>query len=118
MEEVTVEDLMGGLTEVETMMKRTKMRVEVVAKTRGKITQIISMIKTIEIIDEEEEGKELEEEASMENVPTATKKGIDHLNVLRTKEGIIEEMNGRVELLFLMKIQGHRNVKMMKEEKF
>ena len=43
------------------------------------------MIKTIEIRDEEEEGKELEEKASMENVYIATKKAIDHLNVLNTK---------------------------------
>ena len=47
------------------------------------------MIKIIEIREEEEEGKELEEEASMENVSTAMKKGINHLNVLSTKEGMI-----------------------------
>ena len=32
------------------------------------------------------------------------KKGIEHLNVLNAKEGMIEEMNGRVELQSLMKI--------------
>ena len=64
------------------------------------------MIRTIEIKEEEEEeeGKELEEEASMENVSTTMKKGINHLNVLSSKEGMIEEMNGRVELLLLMKM--------------
>ena len=56
------------------------------------------MIRTIEIREEEEEGKELGEEASVEIVSTTTKKGIKHLNVLSAKEGMIEEMNGRVEL--------------------
>ena len=45
------------------------MRLEVVAKTKEEITQIISIIRTIEIKEEEEEGKELEEEASMEIFP-------------------------------------------------
>ena len=76
------------------------------------------MIKTIEIREEEEEGNELEEKASVENVSIIMKKGIDHLNVLSTKEGMIEEMNGRVELQLLMKMQGHRILKMLKEEKF
>ena len=56
------------------------------------------MIRIIEIKKEEEEGKEMEEEASMEIVPSAMKKGIKHLNVLNAKEGTIEEMNGKVEL--------------------
>ena len=60
--------------------------------------------KIIEIKEEEEEGKELEEEASMEIVSISMKKGIEHLNVLSTKEGMIEEMNGRVEMQSLMKI--------------
>ena len=45
------------------------------------------------------------------------KKDIDHLNVLSTKEGMIEEMNGRVELQLLIKKQGHHIMKMLKEEK-
>ena len=36
------------------------MRLEGVAKTKGEITQIIFMMKIIEIREEEEEGKELE----------------------------------------------------------
>ena len=80
-------------------------------------TQIISMIRIIEIREEEEEGKELEEDASVEIVSIAMKKGIEHLNVLSAKEGMIEEMNGRVELQLLMKIQGHHILKMLKEEK-
>ena len=76
------------------------------------------MIRIIEINKEEEEGKELEEEASVEIVSTAMKKGIKHLNVLSAKERMIEEMNGRVELQSLMKIQGHYILKMLKKEKF
>ena len=74
------------------------------------------MIRTIEIREEEEEGKELEEEASMEIVSTATKKGIKHLNVLNTKEGMIEETISRIELWLLMKMQNHHIVKILKEE--
>ena len=93
-----MEDLEDDLMEAEMKIRRTRMRLEVVAKTRGEITQIISMIRIIEIREEEEEGNELEEEASMKIVSTAMKKGIEHLNVLNAKEGMIEEMNGRVEL--------------------
>ena len=84
--------------EAKMMTRRTRMRLEVVARTRGEITQIVSMIRIIEIKEEEEEGKELEDEASVEIVSIAMKKGIEHLNVLSAKEGMIEEMNGRVEL--------------------
>ena len=93
-----MEDLEDDLMEVAMMTRRTRMRLEVVARTRGEITQIISMIKIIEIREEEEEGKELEEEAFMEIVSTIMKKGIEHLNVLSAKEGMIQEMNGRVDL--------------------
>ena len=37
-EEVTVEDLEDDLMEAKMMTKRTRMRLEVVAKTRGEIT--------------------------------------------------------------------------------
>ena len=53
----------------------------------------------------------------MKIVSTTTNKGIEHFNVLSTKEGMIEEMNGRVELQLLMKMQGHRILKMLKKEK-
>ena len=75
------------------------------------------MSQTIEIREEKEEGKELEEEGFMEIVSTTTKKGIKHLNVLGAKEGMIEEMNGREELQLLTKMQGHHILKMLKEEK-
>ena len=66
-----MENLVDGLMEVEMMIRRKRMRLEVVARTRGEVAQIISMIRIIEIKEEEEEGNEMEEEASMENVSTA-----------------------------------------------
>ena len=87
-----MEDLVDNIMEEKMMIKKTRMRLEVVAKTKGEITQIISMIKIIEIREEEEE------EASVEIVSTTMKKGTEHLNFLTAKEGMIEEMNGRVEL--------------------
>ena len=115
-EEVAVEDLAYGLMEARMMIRRTRMRLEVVAKTKGEITQIISMIKIIEIREEEEEGKELKEDASVENVSTTMKKEIDHLNFLSAKEGMIEETNGRLELQLSMKRKNHHIMKMLKEE--
>ena len=93
-----MEDLEDDLMEAEMMTKRTRMRLEVATRTRGEIAQIIFMIKIIEIREEEEEGKELEEEAFMKIVSTLMKKGIKHLNALNAKKGMTEEMNGRVEL--------------------
>ena len=106
-----MDNLVDGLMQAEMMIRRIRMRLEVAVKTRGEKIQIIPIIKTIEIREEEEKGKELGEEASVEKISTAMKKGIEHLNVLSTKEGMIEEMNGRVDLLLLMKMQGHHILK-------
>ena len=76
------------------------------------------MIIIIEIREEEEEGKQLEEEASMEIASIVMKKSIEYLNVLSTKGGMIKEKNGRVELQLLMKMQGCHILKILKEEKF
>ena len=43
------------------------MRPEIVVRSRGDIILIISMIKTIEIREEETKEKDLEEDVSMEN---------------------------------------------------
>ena len=75
------------------------------------------MIKIIEIREEEEEGKELEEEASMEIVSITTKKGIRHLNVLNAKEGKIGEEKATLHWHMLMKMLNHHMLKMLKEEK-
>ena len=96
-----MEDLADNLMEEKMMTRRTRMRLEVAIRTRGEIIQIVPMIKTIE---EEEEGKELEEEASVEIVSTTMKKDIEHLNILSVVEGRIEEMNGMLELCMLMKM--------------
>ena len=69
------------------MIKRTRMRLEVVVRTRGEIIPIVSMIRTIEIIEEEVEDKDLDEDDSTGNFFTTKKKGIEHLNVPSTKEG-------------------------------
>ena len=117
MTKVMVDNLADDLMEAEMMIRKTRMRLEVAIRTRGETIKIISMIKIIKIREEEEEGKELEEEASVENISIVMKKGIDHLNVLNAKEGMIEETTGRVELQLLMKIQGHHTLKMLKKEK-
>ena len=85
-----MEDLADDLMETIIMIRRTRMRLEVAVRTRGEIIPIISMIRTIEIREEEAEDKDLEEEASMGNFFTAEKKGIEHLNVPSAKEGLIE----------------------------
>ena len=69
------------------MIRRIRMRLEVAVRTRGEIIPIVSMMKTIEIREEEVEDKDLAEEASMGNVFIAGKKGVEHLSVPSTKEG-------------------------------
>ena len=86
-----MEDLADDLMEVVMMIKRTRMWLEVVIKTKGEKILIVSMIRTIEIREEEAEDKDLEEEAFVGNIFTMEKKGIGNLNVPSTKEGQIEE---------------------------
>ena len=78
---------MEDLMEVVMMIKRTRMRKEVAIKTKGGKFSIVSKIRIIEIKDEEVEEKDLEEEASVGNVFTMEKKGIEHLNFPSAKEG-------------------------------
>ena len=83
-----MEDLADDLMVVIMMIRRTRMRLEVVVKTKGEIIPIISMIRAIEIREEEEaKEKDMEEEAFVENVFIAEKKGIKNLNIPNTKEG-------------------------------
>ena len=60
-EEVVVEDLVDDLMVVVMMNKRTRMRLEVVVRTRGETISIVFMIITIEIREEDVEDKDLEE---------------------------------------------------------
>ena len=53
-----VEDLENDLMEAVMMVKRTSMRLEVTIKTRGETIPIISMMKTIEIREEEADVKD------------------------------------------------------------
>ena len=112
MEEVVVEDLVDGLMEAKMMIIRARMRLVVVVRTRGGTIPI----RATKIIKEEEGGKDLEEEVSMENVSIAMKKGINLLNVLNTKEEMIEKMNDRPKLQIFMKIPNHHILKMLKEK--
>ena len=66
-EEVAVEDLVDSLLEAEMMINRTRMKpVIVVVRTREGIIPITT-------IEEDEEGKDLEEEASVESVSIVEK---------------------------------------------
>ena len=85
-----MEDLVDNHMVVIMMIKRTRMRLEVEVRTKGEKISIISMIRTIKIKEEEAKDKDLEEEASMRNIFTMEKKGIEHLNDLNAKEGKIE----------------------------
>ena len=85
-----VEDLADDLMKEKIMIRRTRMRLEVVVGIRGETIQMISMIKTKEIREEEVEGKDLEEETSMGNVFTMEKKGTKNLNSPNDKEGLLE----------------------------
>ena len=85
-EEVVVEDLVDDLMVVIMMIKRTRMKLELVVRTRGEKISIISIIRTIEIKEEEAEDKDLEEEASMGIIFTLGKKYIEHLNVPSVEE--------------------------------
>ena len=82
-----MEDLVDDHTMVIMMIKIIRMRLEVEARTRGETISIISIIRIIEIREEEVEDKDLEEVASVGNVFTIEKKGIEHFNVPSAKEG-------------------------------
>ncbi len=99
------------------MIRRTRMRQEVVVRTRGEMIPIISIITTKEFREEETQDKDLEEEAFVENVFDMEKMGIKNLNVPSSKEGQIEAQKARLELHMLMKMPDDHILKMLKEEK-
>ena len=92
-----MEDLVDDLMVEVMMIRRKRMRLEVTVRTKEETIPIISMNRTIEIKEAEVEDKDLEE-ASLGNVFTAEKKGMDDLNVPNTKEGQIKEHKARLEL--------------------
>lgn len=92
-----MEDLADGHTVAETKIRKRRMR-PVVVRISEETIPIVSRIRIIEIREEEEEDKDLEEEASVEHVFTVAKKVIGHLNVLSAKEEQTGEMKARPEL--------------------
>ena len=70
----------------------------IVVRISEEIIPIASRIRIIEIREEEEEDKNLEEVASVEHVFTVEKKVIGHLNVLSAKAEQTGEMKARPEL--------------------
>ena len=80
-----MEDLVDGHMEIKMKIQKRRMR-PVVVRIREETIPIISKIRIIEIREEEEEDKDLEEEASVEHVFTMEKKVIGNLNVLSAKE--------------------------------
>ena len=85
MEEVVVEDLVDGHMVAEMKMRKRRMRPVTVKISKETISNV-SKIRIIEIREEEEEDKDLEEEAFVEHVFTVEKKVIGHMNVLSAKE--------------------------------
>ena len=86
MKNIIVEDLVDDLMVAIMVMKRIRMRLEVIVRTKGEIILIISIIRTIVIKVEELEDKDLYKEASMGNIFIA-EKGIENFNVPNAKEG-------------------------------
>ena len=82
-----MEDLADDLMEVIMMIKRIRMRLEVVVRTRGEAIPIISMIRIGDIREEEADDKDIEKEAFEGSVFTMEKKSVEYLNVPNTKEG-------------------------------
>ena len=70
-----------------TMKLKRKMKMRVLAGTRGMRVSTAPMIKILEIKEEEVEDVEKEEEASVVPVSIAMKKLIVPLNALNDKEG-------------------------------
>ena len=86
-EEVAVEDFVDDLIDLTMMIRRTRMMLEVVVIIKDELIFIMSMIITIDIVEEEVEDKDLEEEAFVGNFFTVEKKGIENLNVPSAKHG-------------------------------
>ena len=102
------------------MRPRRKMKMWVLAETRGMRVSTTPMIKTLEIREEEAEDmdKDQEEEVSMVPISIAMKKVIVPLNALNDKEGQIGELRVKLGLLMLMRMHSHHTQRMQKEERF
>ena len=101
------------------MKPRRKMKMWVLAETRGMRVSIALMIKTLEIREEEVEGmdKDQEEEASMVPFSIAMKKVIMPLNALNDKEGQVGKLRVKLGLIMWMRMHTHHIWRMQKEER-
>ena len=116
---VKEEGVVVGHLEVEVKPKR-KMKMWVLAGTRGMRVLTAPVIKTLEIKEEEAEDvdKGQEEEASLAPVSIAMKKVIVPLNALNNKEGQIGELRVKLGLLIWMRMHSHHIQRMQREERF
>ena len=91
------------------MKPRRKMKMWVLAETKGMRLSTTLVIKTLEIKEEEVEGmeKDQEEEASVVPIFIAMKKVIVPLNALNDKEGQIGELRVKLGLLMWMRMHSH-----------
>ena len=99
------------------MKPKRKMKMWVLARTRGMRVSTAPMIKTLEIKKEEVEDVDKEEEASVVPISIAMKKVIVPLNVLNDKEGQIGELRAKLGLLMWMRMHNHHIQRMQKEER-
>ena len=102
------------------MRPKRKMKMWVLARTRGMRVSTTPVIKTWEIREEEEEDvhKVQEEETSMVPISIAMKKVIMPLNALNDKEGQIGGLMVKQGLLMWMRMHSHHIQRMQKEERF
>ena len=102
------------------MGRKRKVKMWVLAETRGMRVSTAPMIKTLEIREDEAEDmdKDQEEEASMVPVSIAMKKVIVPLNDRNDKEGQIGELRVKLGLLMRMRMHSHHIQRMKKEERF
>ena len=102
------------------MRPRRKMKVWLLARTRGMRVSTTPMIKNLEIKEEqlEDVDKVQKEEDSMVPIFIAMKKVIVHLNDLNDKEGQIREVMDKQGFLMWMMMYNHHIQRMQKEDMF
>ena len=105
-----------GHLEVKMKPKR-KVKMWVLAGTRGMRVSTAPVLKTLEIREEEVEDVGKEEEAFVVPISIAMKKVIMPLNALNDKEGWIGELRAKLGLLMWMRMHNHHIQMMQKEER-
>ena len=91
------------------MRPRRKMKMWILARTKGMRVSTTPVIKTLEIKEEEAKDmdKDQEEEAFVALISIAMKKVIVPLNALNDKEGHIGELLVKQRLLMWMRMHSH-----------